>query len=927
MKFYWSLFSALVLTTTTTNHLSSAQKPNETGVSSLEEWPRVYEAVIAAPGTETQLGSDDTRFASDIDFLDITETGLPSPFDGTGTDFMRVSFLVHSEEEMKHLVKLTVENPLSDLAAHSAGHASHLELNTDLTFKLQQESKPSTVGASQVQQQLDFETINGFECYKNVAGSYAWLEHMVARASSIPGLSITLSDIGDSYLKTQNSNNGYDIKLLKVSGNGVANVPGRTTEKGIFFLMTGIHARELAPPELVSRWIEGLVDGYGNDAESTAILDHTEFHYVIHANPDGRNEVENNLDGYRRKNLNPSASNSCGLSSLGVDLNRNFPFKWGLNSGSSNNKCDQTYRGLFAGSESEVQAIVNYCESIFPEGQRKPDPEGDKQVAFPDTAKGIFMDTHSYSEIIIWPWGHEELATGNDSQFEALVAKYRHFNGYGFSGPGNGFLYEASGATDDWAYGVLGAAGFTFELGTTFYQSCSYFENDILPKNIPALTYAAKSTTAPYRIPKGPDVTSVTTEVVNGGNSLVVTADASDSAYSSNNHPSSQQGVSEVRTFVNIHPYDLQNGQAPVGEVLSNQQSITIDISGLDYGRHTVYVQAEDEDGFIGPVTAAYFIKNDPNNPFPTASPTTAAPAPAPCTDDPENWYDSDGPQYDCDWYAQGNNCAQYGDSFENDGKTANEACCGCGGGLTGTPAPVATDAPTKSPTPKPVASPTDAPTTSSPTKVPTASPTPGPVASPTDAPTTSSPTKVPTASPTPEPVVDDDDDADDDDVDDDDVDNDDDATSPNWIVLDETGFENDTTGPFTNLGNKHKQNNPNASYEGSSFLRIKKTGKAKTDWIGDLSNYSKFEVKFWFKATNTEDGDAFSAEVKFRGGDWTNVGTYTSGTDFDNNSWQEGRFESPILQNRLKFRFIMNGDQGNDRVDIDNVVMSGLLL
>ena len=185
--------------------------------------------------------------------------------------------------------------------------------NTEKTAKLQQESKPNTLGASQLQQQLDFETINGFECYKNVEGYFSWLEHMVERASSIPSLSITLSDISDSYLKTQNSNNGYNIKLLKISGNGVANIPGRTTEKGIFFLMTGLHARELAPPELISRWIESLINGYGNDVKSTAILDHTEFHIIIQANPDGQNEVENDLNNYRRNNLNPSGSNFCGL--------------------------------------------------------------------------------------------------------------------------------------------------------------------------------------------------------------------------------------------------------------------------------------------------------------------------------------------------------------------------------------------------------------------------------------------------------------------------------------------------------------------------------------------------------------------------------------------------------------------------------------
>ena len=52
--------------------------------------------------------------------------------------------------------------------------------------------------------------------------------------------------------------------------------------------------------------------------------------------------------------------------------------------------------------------------------------------------------------------------------------------------------------------------------------------------------------------------------------------------------------------------------------------------------------------------------------------------------------YDSDGATYNCDWYSQGSNCEVYGDSFENFGKTANEACCACGGGETGTSAPSA---------------------------------------------------------------------------------------------------------------------------------------------------------------------------------------------------------------------------------------------
>lgn len=81
------------------------------------------------------------------------------------------------------------------------------------------------------------------------------------------------------------------------------------------------------------------------------------------------------------------------------------------------------------------------------------------------------------------------------------------------------------------------------------------------------------------------------------------------------------------------------------------------------------------------------------------------------CMDSPVGWYDSDGPNYNCTWYAKGSNCERYGDQFENGGLTANEACCVCGGGLTGNPSDL-------SPVP-PSVSPTLAPSTSSDVSVP----------------------------------------------------------------------------------------------------------------------------------------------------------------------------------------------------------------
>jgi len=102
----------------------------------------------------------------------------------------------------------------------------------------------------------------------------------------------------------------------------------------------------------------------------------------------------------------------------------------------------------------------------------------------------------------------------------------------------------------------------------------------------------------------------------------------------------------------------------------------------------------------------------------PTESPTDAltdAPTQEPtsdCTDytlsDGSAWRDSAGQDYTCDYYEEqgDDHCKDYGDKYEYGGYTANEACCTCGGGSTGTDANEGyntgsgdTDTPTEAPT------------------------------------------------------------------------------------------------------------------------------------------------------------------------------------------------------------------------------------
>merc|ERR1712166_1298369 len=84
-------------------------------------------------------------------------------------------------------------------------------------------------------------------------------------------------------------------------------------------------------------------------------------------------------------------------------------------------------------------------------------------------------------------------------------------------------------------------------------------------------------------------------------------------------------------------------------------------------------------------------------------------------------WHDSEGAQYDCEYYSEGDNCETYGDGYQYDGYTANQACCTCAATQTPTSAP--TEEPTNKPTAAPTEQPTDTPTVS-PTDEPTVEPT-----------------------------------------------------------------------------------------------------------------------------------------------------------------------------------------------------------
>lgn len=242
-----------------------------------------------------------------------------------------------------------------------------------------------------------YSSIPEFDCYLDLQGMQDWLQEFMDFAP--PHLSVELIDIGDSYLKTLDEKEGHDIFALKMTS-----ATSTILNKAPLMILSGVHAREYAPPELVRQWLHEFLDA--DNLELQTILETTEIHWIPYVNPDGRYLAETS-EKFRRKNLNKEArgSNECQGDEFGVDLNRNFPFRWGLNSGSSMQACMQTYRGESAGSEPETQAVVAYVQRVFPESQRKETDDFAFDNVKPydeETTSGVFLDIHAFGNYYIY---------------------------------------------------------------------------------------------------------------------------------------------------------------------------------------------------------------------------------------------------------------------------------------------------------------------------------------------------------------------------------------------------------------------------------------------------------------------------------------------------------------------------------------------
>jgi hypothetical protein len=175
-------------------------------------------------------------------------------------------------------------------------------------------------------------------------------------------------------------------------------------------------------------------------------------------------------------------------------------------------------------------------------------------------------------------------------------------------------LYPIDGSSTDYAYGHLGVAAYTLELGTRFFQSCTVFEATILPDVLPALLYAAKGARAPYQIPAGPDSLelALSEQEVPAGTSIALQATIDDTRYEGSSGSEPAQEIVAAEWYAGAPPWaaGAEAGAMTVsdGRWDSSIERVesAIDTTGWSPGQHTLFVRGQDADGNWGAPSALF---------------------------------------------------------------------------------------------------------------------------------------------------------------------------------------------------------------------------------------------------------------------------------------------------------------------------------
>jgi murein tripeptide amidase MpaA len=254
-----------------------------------------------------------------------------------------------------------------------------------------------------------------------------------------------------------NSFQGRALLAAKISDN----VGTDENEPEVLFTC-GQHAREHLTIEMCLY----LLDRLANDPDTRVrtLVNTRETYLIFNLNPDG-SEYDIATGSYRSWRKNRQGN--------GTDLNRNWSYQWGCCGGSSGTTTSETYRGPSAFSAPETAAVRNFVQSRVVGGVQ--------QIK-------VAIDFHTYSELVLWPYGYTtaNTATGLTVDDQAALSNI----GINMAGT-NGYtpeqasdLYIADGTIDDWLWGNYKIFAYTFEMYPTTSNPGFYPPDEVITREV-----------------------------------------------------------------------------------------------------------------------------------------------------------------------------------------------------------------------------------------------------------------------------------------------------------------------------------------------------------------------------------------------------------------------------------------------------------
>ncbi|MGW5192470.1 M14 family zinc carboxypeptidase [Kribbella sp. NPDC004138] len=288
--------------------------------------------------------------------------------------------------------------------------------------------------------------------FRPYSGAGGLLEELTQTAAANPGLA-KLVTIGTTV-------QGKPIVAVKVTKDARLVTDG--SRPSVLYSGTQ-HAREWITPEMVRRLMHYVIDGYGQNAETTKMLDTTELWFLPVANPDG---YDYTFVGDRlwRKNLRDNNNDGQIAPGDGVDLNRNLATKWGYdNEGSSPDPSSDTYRGPSPGSEPESKAL----DQLF------------QRVRFTE-----LINYHSAAELLLYGVGWQVSTPSPDDVIaEAMAGDDANPAVPGYDPDISAELYTTNGETDGHVTDTYGTMAFTPEMSTCQTVSAANPNDQWLPED------------------------------------------------------------------------------------------------------------------------------------------------------------------------------------------------------------------------------------------------------------------------------------------------------------------------------------------------------------------------------------------------------------------------------------------------------------